>query len=78
MNEKPTANNEQPRQPSRRMPTERYVVYVDHQPKNNYSTRADADAEAKRILDAYPVLCVEVADAEQDSATVLGALLKTE
>jgi hypothetical protein len=51
----------------------RYVVSVDHQPKSSFDTREAADKEASRILQAFPILAVQVTDAEEDTVKVLGA-----
>lgn len=61
-----------PRQLSKRMQTARYVVYVDQQAKSSYDTREAAETEAARILKAFPVLAVRVADSEDDSIKKLG------
>jgi hypothetical protein len=50
----------------------RYVVSVDHQPKSSFDTREAAEKEARRILEAFPMLTVHVNDAEEDSVKVLG------
>ncbi len=47
--------------------TKRFVVSVDHQPKRSYDTREDADAEAKLISTAFPVVSVSVTDTEQEN-----------
>jgi hypothetical protein len=51
----------------------RYVVSVDHQPKSSFDTRGAADKEARRLLEAFPILTVHVTDAEEDSVNLLGA-----
>ena len=61
-----------PRQLSKRMQMARFVVYVDQQAKSSYDTREAAEAEAARILKAFPVLAVRVADGEDDSIKKLG------
>lgn len=54
----------QPRQLSRRAPTCRYAVTVDGQTKRSYADVKHADAEANRILHAFPLLRVKVTDTE--------------
>ncbi len=60
-------NEPKKKQLARFMETKRFVVSVDHQAKRSYDTREEADAEAKRISTAYPVVAVHVTDIEQDS-----------
>ncbi len=67
-----TKDNAVPRQLSKRMQMARFVVYVDQQAKSSFETRDAADAEAARILKAFPILAVRVADAEDDSIKALG------
>ena len=66
------ANEPIQRQPSKHARTARYVVYVDNQAKSSFDSRDVADQEARRILAAFPILTVRVADSENDSATALG------
>ena len=66
------------RQLAKRSQMARYVVSVDQQPKSSFDTREDADKEARRILAAFPILAVEVTDAEQDTVTALGTALAAE
>ena len=66
------ANESIQRQPTKHAQTARYVVYVDNQAKSSFDSREGADAEARRILAAFPILTVRVADSENDSATALG------
>jgi hypothetical protein len=61
------------RQPAKRAQTARYVVSVDHQPKSSFDTREAADKEARRILEAFPILAVHVTDAEENTVKTLGA-----
>ncbi len=61
------------RQLAKRAQTARYVVHVDHQAKSSFDTIEAAEKEAKRILDAFPILTVRVADSLVDSVTTLGA-----
>lgn len=68
------SNDQQPaRQLAKRAQMARYVVSVDGQPKSSFDTREPAEAEAKRILDKFPVVTVKVQDSEADSAKTLGA-----
>ena len=60
------------RQLSKRAQMARYVVFVDNQAKSSFDTLAAAEAEASRILTAFPILSVRVADSETDSARMLG------
>lgn len=54
----------QPRQLSKRAQTARFVVSLDHQAKRSFDNLKDAQIEAKRIADAFPMLNVEVNDME--------------
>lgn len=54
----------QPRQLSKRAQTARFVVSVDHQAKRSFDNLKDAQIEAKRIANAFPILNVEVDDME--------------
>lgn len=54
----------QPRQLSKRAQTARFVVSVDHQAKRSFDKLKDAQDEAKRIAEAFPILNVEVDDME--------------
>ncbi len=60
------------RQLAKRVQMARYVVYVDHQAKSSFDTQEAAEKEAKRILTAFPILNIRVADSEMDSAKTLG------
>jgi hypothetical protein len=66
------------RQFAKRSQMARYVVSVDQQPKSSFDTREAADKEARRILEAFPILAVQVTDAEQDTVTALAATLAAE
>ena len=65
-------NQPTPQQLSKRVQMARYVVYVDHQAKSSFDKQEAAEKEAKRILDAFPILAVRVADSHIDSVTQLG------
>ena len=49
----------------------RYLVTVDHRTKRSYDSIDDANAEAKRISDAFPLVCVQVLDSENNSLALL-------
>ena len=71
--EKPVAGDQlPPKQVSWRTQMPRYVVEVDGQAKSGYPVRADAEAEAKRISDAFPKVQVRIADWQADSVKTLG------
>ncbi len=61
-----------PRQLSKRVQMGRFIVYVDQQAKSGFDTRDAAESEAARILKAFPILAVRVADIEDDSIRKLG------
>lgn len=61
-----------PKQVSWRSQMARFVVEVDGQAKSGFATRDLAEAEAKRISDAFPKLQVKIADWETDSVRTLG------
>lgn len=58
---------------AKRVQMARYVVSVDHQPKSSFDSREAADKEAQRISAAFPMLTIDVSDAEEDSVKILGA-----
>lgn len=62
--------NEPAKQLGRFQKTKRFVVSVDHQNKRSYDSREDADAEAKLISAAFPVVSVMVTDTEQKSLSM--------
>jgi hypothetical protein len=62
-----------PKQVSWRAQMPRFVVEVDGQAKSGFAERELAEAEAKRISDAFPKLQVKVVDWETDSVRTLGA-----
>jgi hypothetical protein len=66
------------RQLAKRSQMARYVVSVDQQPKSSFDTREAAEKEARRISEAFPILAVQVTDAEQDTVTALAAALASE
>jgi hypothetical protein len=58
--------------PTRRKPPEsgRFLLLVDRQVKASFDDRGAAEAEAKRILDQFPHLYVNVEDGEKHDADI--------
>ena len=65
-------DRQSPKQLAKRAETARYVVSVDHQPKRSFDTLEAANEEARRILEAFPILTVDVSDAEKNTFTTFG------
>jgi hypothetical protein len=61
-----------PKQVSWRAQQARYVVSVDGQAKSSFEDKADAEAEAGKILARFPKLQVRVTDSQRDSVQMLG------
>lgn len=55
----------------KRMHPGRYLVNVDHRTKRSYDSLDEANAEAKRISDKFPLVCVQVLDSHNNSLSQL-------